>query len=351
MDAHPRPASPSAAPEDHPADHSAEHPAEHPAGHPAEHRDPSEPGGPTAQTHGGSPERFATVAEGIDLCYQTFGDPADEPMLLVMGLGGPMTWWDPAFCRLLADRGFHVIRYDNRDTGRSTRVRDRGRVTRSGIVKSFVGKGGEPPYTLVDMAQDGFGLLDHLGHDRAHVVGVSRGGMIAPTMALEAPDRVRSLTSIMSTTGRRTVGWQDPRLLPMLIARRTDRTTYIETSAKMWKLIGSPLYPDTVEEVRARAAETWDRGVSRAGVARQTAAILAQPDRTERLRELDVPSLVIHGLADKMVHVSGGRATSHALRGSELLLVPGMGHDVPGDLHEEFVDAIARTAARAATSG
>ncbi len=292
-----------------------------------------------------SDELFARVSEDVEICYQTFGKPWDPAMLLVMGLGGPMTWWDPVFCQKLADRGFHVIRYDNRDTGRSSRLP--GRVSRRQIVGAFVGRPTRPPYTLVDLARDGIGLLDELGHDSAHVVGVSMGGMIVQTMALRFPERVRSLTSIMSTTGRRSVGWQDPRLIPMLLARRTSREGYIETSARLWKLIGSPLYPDTAEEVRARAAETWDRGVSRSGVARQMAAILAQPDRTRDLRGLDVPTLVIHGLNDKMVHVSGGRATSRAIPGSELLLVPGMGHDVPVDLHDQFVDAIVRNATRA----
>jgi len=292
-----------------------------------------------------SDEMFVPVSDDIDICFQTFGDPASPALLLVMGLGGPMTWWDPVFCQKLADRGFHVIRYDNRDTGRSSRAR--GRVTRRDIVQAALGRPTRPPYTLVDMAHDGIALLDHLGHDAAHVVGVSMGGMIAQTMALHFPDRVRSLTSIMSSTGRRFVGWQDPRLLPMLLARRSSREAYIETSGRLWKLIGSPLYPDTTEAVRQRAAETYDRGVSRAGVARQMVAILTQPDRTRDLRELDVPTLVIHGLSDRMVHVSGGRATARAVAGAELLLVPGMGHDVPEKLHDDFVEAIARTAAKA----
>jgi pimeloyl-ACP methyl ester carboxylesterase len=292
-----------------------------------------------------SEERFVAVTDDLDICYQTFGDPADDAMLLVMGLGGPMTWWDAEFCQKLADRGFHVIRYDNRDTGRSSRAR--GRVTRRQIVQAALGRPTRPPYTLRDMAHDGIALLDHLGHDAAHVVGVSMGGMIAQTMAVHFPDRVLSLTSIMSSTGRRFVGWQDPRLLPMLLARRTTREAYIETSGKLWKLIGSPLYPDTTETVRQRAAETYDRGISRTGVARQMLAILTQPDRTRDLRTMDLPTLVIHGLSDKMVHVSGGRATARAVAGAELLLVPGMGHDVPVKLHDEFVDAIARTAAKA----
>jgi pimeloyl-ACP methyl ester carboxylesterase len=294
-----------------------------------------------------SPEQIASLPTGMDLCYQTFGDPGDEALLLVMGLGGPMTWWDPDFCQLLADRGFFVIRYDNRDTGRSTKVS--GRINRRKIAASFMGLKPQTPYSMQDMADDGFALLDHLELDSAHVVGISMGGMIAQTMALSQPKRVLSLTSIMSSTGRRTVGWQDPSLLPLLMASRHSREEYIETSAKLWRLIGSPEYPDTTETIRERAAETWDRGISRAGVMRQMGAILTQPDRSRALRSLRVPTLVIHGTHDKMVHVSGGRATSQAIPGSELLLVPGMGHDVPSDLHETFVEAIRRVADRAGT--
>jgi len=293
-------------------------------------------------------EQVAALTTGVDICYQTFGDRSGEPLLLVMGLGGPMTWWDPDFCRMLADRGFFVIRYDNRDTGRSSRVS--GRINRRKILASFAGLKAKTPYTMQDLADDGFALLDHLGIDRAHTVGISMGGMIVQTMALSQPKRVLSMTSIMSTTGRRTVGWQDPRLLPMLVARRdTSREQYVETSARLWRLIGSPHYPDTTESIRDRAGETWDRGISRAGVARQMGAILTQQDRSRALRSLRVPTLVIHGTHDKMVHVSGGRATSQAVPGSELLLIPGMGHDVPRDLHETFVDAIRRVADRAGT--
>jgi pimeloyl-ACP methyl ester carboxylesterase len=266
-------------------------------------------------------------------------------LLLVMGLGGPMTWWDPGFCAMLADAGFFVIRYDNRDTGRSTRIR--ARVARRMLVQAAVGRGSRPPYTLDDMAGDAFGLLDHLDIESAHVVGISMGGMIAQTMAVLRPERVRSLTSLMSTTGRRTVGWQDPRLLPLLLARSAEtRDAYVTSSARLWKVIGSPAYPETREAVHARAGETYDRGVSGPGVMRQMLAVLAQPDRSHRLGELRMPVLVIHGLSDKMVHVSGGRATARAIPGAELMLVPGMGHDIPAELRRQFVDAIRRVASR-----
>jgi pimeloyl-ACP methyl ester carboxylesterase len=297
----------------------------------------------------GALEQVADLGDGISLCYQTFGDPADEPLLLVMGLGGPMTWWDPGLCGLLADAGFFVIRYDNRDAGRSTRVR--ARISRTQIIQAFFGLGPRPPYTLDDMAGDGFGLLDHLGIDTAHVVGVSMGGMIAQTMALLHPERVRSLTSMSSTTGGRTVGWQDPRLIPLLLARTAQtREGYVASSVRMWKVIGSPAYPDTEEAILARAADTFDRGVTASGVARQMVAILRQPDRSKRLRELTMPVLVIHGTSDKLVHVSGGRATARAVPGAELLLVPGMGHDIPEALHHAFANAIRGVADRAAAT-
>lgn len=294
---------------------------------------------------GASPEQFAALPGGITLCYQTFGEPSAEPLLLVMGLGGPMTWWDPGLCSMLAEAGFFVIRYDNRDTGRSTQLR--GQVTRSMLVQAALGRGPRPPYTLDDLAGDAFALLDHLGIDRAHIVGMSMGGMIVQTMAVLRPHRVRSLTSIMSTTGRRTVGWQDPRLLPLFLARSGQtREAYVASAARLWKVIGSPAYPETRETVDERAGETWDRGVSAAGVARQLLAIMGQTDRSRRLGELRMPTLVIHGLSDKMVHVSGGRATARAIPGAELMLVPGMGHDVPAELRQRFADAIRRVASR-----
>jgi pimeloyl-ACP methyl ester carboxylesterase len=301
----------------------------------------------TASVPHPSEEQYAALPSGVTLCYQTFGDPADEPMLLVMGLGGPMTWWDPDLCQGLADEGFFVIRFDNRDSGRSSKVD--GRVSRTMIVRSFLGRRIRVPYTLDDMAEDGFGLLDHLGLGAAHLVGVSMGGMIVQAMTLLHPERVLSLTSMMSTTGRRTVGWQDPRLFPMLLAKSArTREEYIRGAARTWRILGSPLYPGTPEFIAAQAAETWDRGLNPAGTARQMTAILTQPDRTARLRAVRVPTLVIHGLSDKMVHVSGGRATSHAIPGAELLLVPGMGHDLPLALNDTFIEAVARTAHRAA---
>ena len=293
-----------------------------------------------------SEEQFAPVADGVRLCYQTFGDPTGDPLLLVMGLSGPMTWWDVELCEQLARASFHVIRYDNRDTGRSSRPG--GGVRRDHLVRAFATGRGPAPYTMSDLADDAVGLLSHLGIDSAHLVGISMGGMISQTVAIEHPDRVRSLTSIMSTTGRRTVGWQSPTLLPRLAApRRGGLDTFVESSLVTWALIGSPAYPSDPEVLRARAYETFERGVSNGGVLRQMMAILTQPDRTGRLRQVRVPTLVMHGLDDKMVHVSGGRATARAIPGAELVLVDGMGHDLPPALFGTFVEAIRRTADRA----
>jgi pimeloyl-ACP methyl ester carboxylesterase len=296
-----------------------------------------------------SDEQFVTTSDGVDLCFQTFGDPGDEAVLLVMGLAGPMTWWDPNFCELLASKGFLVIRYDNRDTGRSSKVRHR--IRRPDVVKAFLGRPIDAPYTLSTMADDGLAILDALGIAKAHVCGVSMGGMIAQTMAIEHPERVSSLVSIMSTTGQRTVGYQDAKLFPALLARRVDgREGYISNSEAFWKKIGSPAYPGDSESALARAAETYDRGFSAGGVLRQMVAVLAAPNRTPKLRELTIPTAVVHGLNDRMVHVSGGRATARAVPGSELVLVPGMGHDLPPALFDQFARVIQRTAARARTS-
>ena len=293
-----------------------------------------------------SEESSARLPSGIEICYQTFGDPTADPLLLVMGLGGPMNWWDTELCTMFAARGFYVIRYDNRDTGRSTR--GTVRVKRGALVRAFLGRPVVPPYTIADLADDAFGLLDHLGLDRAHVVGASMGGMIAQTMAIARPDRIRSLTSIMSTTGRRTVGWQHPSLLPMLLTTRgPDREAYVKGSLAVWHLISSPGFPYDKADLERRAHETFDRGVSRAGVMRQMMAVLTQPDRTAQLGALTMPTLVIHGLADRMVHVSGGRSTALAVPGSELLLIDAMGHDFPKALFETIVAAVRRTADRA----
>lgn len=297
----------------------------------------------------GSGEQFAHLTSGIDLCYETFGDPADPPVLLVMGLGGPMGWWDVEFCERLVARGFFVVRFDNRDTGRSTKLREH-RVSRLDVVRAAVGAG-RAPYSISDLGADAFGLLDHLGIDQAHLVGVSMGGMIVQTMAVEHAERVLSLTSIMSTTGRRTVGFQHPRVLPGLLSKAgRTRDEYVARSLRGTRLIASPAFPTDEQFALHRAYETYDRGWSAGGVTRQLLAILTQPDRTEALAALDLPATVIHGLSDPLVDRSGGRATAAALRGSEHLEIAGMAHDLPVQLYDTIIEAVARTAARATSS-
>ena len=292
-----------------------------------------------------SEEQRTTTGDGLGICYQTFGDPSGAPLLLVIGLGGPMTWWPEELCRRFAVEGYFVIRYDNRDTGRSDRFTEGHRVRRLDLVKAFLGRRASAPYSLSDMARDGLAVLDAVGVDRAHLCGVSMGGMIAQTLAIEHPDRVLSLTSVMSSTGHRFTGWQDPRLLPHLLGRAgRTREEYVERSAKFSGIIGSPGYRDPVERARERAGDTWDRGISLSGVMRQMLAILTQPDRRKALGDVTVPTTVLHGLSDRMVHHTGGRATARAIPGAHLMLVPGMGHDLPSGLWPTYVEAVNRSA-------
>lgn len=292
-------------------------------------------------------DQHVTLPSGITIAHQTFGDPSGEPLLLVMGLGGPGTWWDTQLCERLVDQGFFVVRYDNRDIGHSTLFATDEKVTFAKLARAYVGLPITPPYSIADMADDAAGLLDHLGIASANVWGVSMGGMIAQTLAIKHPGRVRSLVSMMSTTGQRTVGFQHPTLLPNLLTTRPGLSGYIEGSLRTARLVGSPAYAATEEQIRQRAIDTWDRGVTSAGVARQMLAVVSQPDRTAALRELTIPTSVIHGLSDKMVHVSGGRATALAIPGAEMVLIKGMGHDIPPVLWDRFVRVVRRTADRA----
>jgi pimeloyl-ACP methyl ester carboxylesterase len=285
-------------------------------------------------------ERVAEVG-GIELCHETFGDAAARPLLLVMGLGAPMIWWDDEFCESLAAQGFHVIRYDNRDAGRSSRMRGRANLAQAYLLHSA-------PYTLADMAGDAAGLLDALGIPAAHVAGASMGGMIAQTLAIRHPSRVLSLTSIMSSTGGRLVGRPSTRAMSMLLAAPPrNRADYVEMLVRTFRLIGSPGYPFDEERMRDRAERTYDRGVHPGGTLRQLAAIMAERDRAPRLRKVRVPALVVHGARDPLVHVSGGRATARAIPGADLDVVPGMGHDLPRAVWPRVVKGITRIADRA----
>ena len=289
---------------------------------------------------------MSTASVGpVDIVYETIGDPSDPPLLLVMGLGMQLIHWDLELCEQLAERGFHVIRFDNRDAGLSTKVS----APVPNVMRLMAGLPTKVPYLLSDMAADTFGLLDHLGIERAHVVGTSMGGMIAQQMAIEAPERVLSLASMMSTTGDRVVGTPKLRVWSVLTRRApNDRDAYIEYFARVFRMIGSPAYRVDEERVRDLAGATYDRCHHPAGTGRQLAAVLASGSRTAALKELDVPAVVIHGEADPLLPLRGGRATANAIPGAELITIPGMGHDLPKELWPTFVDAIVGNAARAA---
>ena len=285
------------------------------------------------------------IVGDVELCYETFGDPADPALLLVMGLGTQMLWWREEFCAELAERGFFVIRYDNRDVGRSSRL---GHAPMPSAWQLLRRDGRAAAYTLSDMAADGMGLLDHLGIDRAHVAGASMGGMIAQTMAVEHRARVLSLVSIMSNTGSRRTGQPALRLYRRLVVKLpTDRRGYIEHQVRSFKQIMSPAFEYDEEEHRRLSGLAFDRMVEPAASTRQLAAIVASGDRTKDLRTITAPTLVIHGSADRLVAPSGGKATAKAIPRAKLMIIPGMGHDLPRGVWPRVINGIVENAARA----
>jgi pimeloyl-ACP methyl ester carboxylesterase len=290
-------------------------------------------------------EELTAPANGIEIVYQAFGDPANPTILLIMGLGVQMLGWDEEFCELLVARGFHVVRFDNRDVGRSTKI---GGGPRTNVVAALSGDLRSATYTLSDMAADSAGLLDHLGVGSAHVVGASQGGMIGQTLAIERPERVLSLTSIMSTTGDPMVGRPHPEALPALLTRPpADRDGFADFVVRAWTVIGSPGFDADTEAMRERAKASYDRGIDPDGTGRQLVAVLASGDRTEALRGLEMPTVVIHGTDDPLIDVSGGKATAAAIPGAELVLIEGMGHDLPRALWPRLVDLIVANAEQA----
>jgi pimeloyl-ACP methyl ester carboxylesterase len=285
------------------------------------------------------------VASGIEIAFEEFGERSDPVMLLIMGLGVQMLGWDEDLCRMLAERGFRVVRFDNRDAGRSTRF---AAGPRPDLPALAMGDGSSASYTLAEMAGDSAGLLDHLGARAAHVVGASLGGMVAQVLATRRPERVLSLTSMMASTGNRSVGQPHPEGLGALLnAPPSGREAFAEWAVRNWRVIGSPGFPRDEERIRARALASYDRGLNPEGTARQLAAILASGDRTEELSRVRVPTLVIHGAEDVLIDVSGGKATAGAIPGARLIVIPGMGHDLPPALWPRFVEEITRNARRA----
>ncbi|HEY4927893.1 MAG TPA: alpha/beta hydrolase [Acidimicrobiales bacterium] len=266
------------------------------------------------------------AANGIEIAYETYGDPASPPLLTIHGLGAQMTDWPQELIDGLVGAGFFVITFDNRDQGGSTWQDGAGQPDLGALLAD---SNSPVPYLLSDMAADAAGLLDALGIESAHVLGVSMGGMIAQQFAIDFPTRTRSLTSIMSTTGANTGPPTPEAMAALLVEPVTERTAAIEQSLAGSRVIASPGFPFDEVGMRARAEVHFDRGHHPAGTARQLAAILASPDRAAALAGVSVPSLVVHGAADPLVTLPGGEATAAAVPGAELWVVDGMGHDLP----------------------
>ncbi len=299
---------------------------------------------------GGKSERVVARANnnGVELEYDTFGDPADPAVLLVMGFTAQMTAWDEGFCRQLVDHGHFVTRFDNRDCGLSTKTAGEPPNLLALLAQAQSGQGvtDEVPYTLSDMAGDAVAVLDAAGIESANVVGASMGGMIVQMLAAEHPGRVRSMTSIMSTTGNPEVGQGSPEAMTALMTPPpTDREGAIERGVSLGRIISGPLFD--ADKARVRVTEAYDRSFYPGGAPFQMAAIAKTGDRTELLGDLSVPALVIHGAADALIGVSGGEATAKAIPGAELLVFDDMGHDLPEPLWGDITGAITGLAARA----
>ena len=281
-------------------------------------------------------------ANGIDICYEIFGDANAEPLLLIMGLGAQMIHWDDDFCRQLAARGFRVVRFDNRDIGKSSHMSGGKRLTPLELLKlRFLKIPVAAPYKLSDMAQDTIGLMDKLGIKSAHVVGASMGGMIAQEIAITFPERVRSLTSIMSTTGNPKVPPPTREAAAVLMAPPpATKEEYFARFAQTWKVLRNGSFPEDEALDPARARRTYERGLNPPGVGRQLRAILASGSRKARLRSVKAPTLVIHGTVDPLVNPEGGKDTAASIPGAKLVMIEGMGHALPIPMWPEIIDAI-----------
>ena len=294
------------------------------------------------------PRTAPAVAQsnGIELTYDTFGDADAPPIVLIMGLAAQMIAWDDDFCIELAARGYRVIRFDNRDIGLSTRLDHLGLPNVVALLQEQMqGKPVSAPYTLSDMAADVIGLLDALDIESAHVVGASMGGAIAQTLAIEHPHRLRTMTTIMSTSGAPGLPPPKPEALQLLLTPTpTEQTAYYQRYVQTWKVLRGPGFP--LDEARdlERAAQTYTRGLNPAGVARQLAAILASGSRGEALRAVRVPTLVIHGDADPLVPVECGIDVAQRVPGAKRLIIEGMGHALPIPMWPRIVDTIAKHA-------
>ncbi|MFX1534274.1 MAG: alpha/beta fold hydrolase [Promethearchaeota archaeon] len=292
-------------------------------------------------------EEATVKANNIDIVYDTFGEPSASPLLLIIGLATQMIRWEEAFCQQLAELGYWVIRFDNRDMGLSTKFDEADVPDVMVLMQAFQqGETIEVPYTLLDMANDTIGLLDALKIETAHVLGISMGGMIAQTIAIHYPERVRTLTSIMSSTGSpEFLIPPDPEAIALLTTPPpVDREENIEYTVQMWRLLNGSKFPFDETYFRDYAARAYDRNFYPAGTARQLAAIIASGSRKEALKTVKVPTLVIHGNADPLVPVEGGIDTAEVIPGAELKIIEGMGHSIPTQVAPQIIEAIKRHA-------
>lgn len=287
-------------------------------------------------------------ANGIEIEYEQIGDAGHPPLVLIMGLAAQMIVWPDEFCANLAARGFHLTRFDNRDIGKSTVMKDAGTPDIGSLMMAtMTGQGVSAPYTLSDMAADTAGLMEALGIASAHIVGASMGGMIAQTLAIEHPERVRTLTSIMSTTGNPALPQATPEALSALLAPpAAGRDENIDRTVRIFRAIGSSGFPFDEAFVRDIAGRSYDRGNDPEGVMRQLAAILASGNRKPRLGSVRVPTLVLHGKTDPLVPYEGGVDTAEAIPGAKLVGIDGWGHDMPRELWPRIIDEICEVAAR-----
>jgi pimeloyl-ACP methyl ester carboxylesterase len=271
------------------------------------------------------------ITNGIQIEYDTIGNPSSPPLLLIMGLGGQLIHWDDDFCRQLADRGLFIIRFDNRDTGLSTKFEAAGLPDMSALLDARLqGQSIQAPYTLDDMADDAAKLLEALDIEKAHICGSSMGGMIAQTLAMRHPQRLLSLTSIYSTTGNPDLPQPQPAAMQALLTPQpVERQAYIDFNVITMQAIAGSGFPFDEHFIRGISARAYDRTFYPPGVGRQMMAVMAQEDRTSALGSVTVPTLVIHGTADPLVPAAHGQATADAIPGAQLLLVEGMGHDLP----------------------
>ena len=291
------------------------------------------------------PETMKVPANGIEIAYETFGERGNPPLVLVMGLGTQMLAWPDELCEDLAGRGHFVVRFDNRDVGLSTHFKG----VRAPSIAALVAKRARPPYTVDDMADDALGLIDALDLGPVHLVGASLGGFIAQTAAIRRQDSLKSLTLIMTSTGSRRVGQADPRLLGRLLQRPpvADREAAMNAVIETFRAIGSKGYALDEQRLRDVGARSFERGYDPGGYRRQLAAVVAQENRTAQLRQITVPTLVMHGLHDPLVAPSGGIALARKIRSSRFVGFSGMGHDLPRELWPEFADHISALVRRA----